>query len=104
MHDQPSYPCRKGDTHANRDWMLQRLVLDSLFGLHPVQVTLSELVREIADDLADFGTRDDIERAVRDLEGIGIVHRHEFLKRDDAIVIPTRSALHLHALMEDDWR
>jgi hypothetical protein len=104
MHDQRSYPCSEPDTTARQDWRFQSLVLASLFGVHPVQLTLSELIREIAVYPDNFATRDNIVRAVRDLEGVGLVHRHAFRNRDDAMVVPTRAALHFQALMEDDWR
>lgn len=102
MRDQRSYPRPEPGTTAKQDWTFQRAVLESVIGLHPVQITLSELIREVAVDPEDFATRDGIERAVTDLEGIGLLHRHDFLNREEAIVVPTRAALHLHALLEDD--
>jgi hypothetical protein len=103
MHDQRSYPCPSKGTPAWQDWTFQRAVLVSLINLHPVQLTITELIREIAVNPEDFGTRDGIERATLDLEGMGLLHRHDFLNREDSIVVPTRPALHFFALLEDDW-
>jgi hypothetical protein len=68
----------------------------------PSSSPFSELIRETALDPEDFGTRDGIERAVLDLEGMGLLHRHDFLNREESIVVPTRAALHVCALLEDD--
>ena len=103
MHAQGSYPRPSKGTPLWQDWTFQRAVLVGLITLHPVQFTVSELIREIAVNPEDFGTRDGIERAVFDLEGMGLLHCHEFLNREDSIVVPTRGALHLFALLEDDW-
>lgn len=101
MRDQRSYPRPEPGTTAHQDWTFQRAVIESLVGLHPVQLTLSELIREVAIDPEDFETRDGIERAALDLESIGLLHRHEFLNRKDAMLVPTRAALHLHALLDE---
>jgi hypothetical protein len=102
MRDQRSYPRPTKGTTTWQDWKFQRAVLVGLIDLHPVQLTVSELIREIAVDPEDFGTRDGIERAVLDLEGMGLLHRHDFLNREESIVVPTRAALHVYALLEDD--
>ena len=63
--------------------------------LHPVQVTKDELIREMATDPEDFGGRDGIERAVRDLAGAGVLHQH------GPFVLPTRAALCAYELLRD---
>jgi hypothetical protein len=103
MQAQGSYPRPTKGTPAWQDWTYQRAVLIGLIDLHPVQLTITELIREIAVDPEDFATRDGIERAVFDLEGMGLLHRHDFRNREDSIVVPTRPALHVFALLEDDW-
>lgn len=45
------------------DGATESAVLGQLFDLHPTQVTVAELVREIGGEQADFGERDAIERA-----------------------------------------
>jgi hypothetical protein len=102
MHDQRSYPIPAAGTAAFQDWTYQRAVLENAIRLHPVQLSVSELVREVAVDPEDFPTRDGIERAVLDLAGLGLLHRHDFRNRPDALVVPTRAALHVHALLELD--
>jgi hypothetical protein len=73
------------------DLMVQSLVINVIFQRHPVQLTLSELVREIVIDPDDFAERDGVERAVRDLAKGGVVHRGEF-------VVPTQAAFHCRDL------
>jgi len=78
-----------GNTLTNEaaDAAVQLAVLMVVLDRHPAQLTLAELVREIAEDPADFAQCDAIESAARDVAGAGLLHRHgEF-------VIPTRAAL-----------
>lgn len=58
---------------------------------HP-QRTLAEVVREQTGDSDDFTERDAVERAVRDLVGIGLLHRQR------AFVLPSRIALYFARL------
>lgn len=103
MHDQRSYPTPIQGTPAHRDRKLQRAVLDSVIEYHLVQLTVSELIQEIAADPMTFTARDGIKRAAFDLAGLGVLHRHGFLNREDSFVIPTRAALHVHELLEDEY-
>jgi hypothetical protein len=57
-------------------------------------VTLAELMREIAGEFADFDERDAIERAVRDLVGVGLLHNRE------DFVVPSRAALRFNELLD----
>jgi hypothetical protein len=75
----------------SEDATVQRAVLALLLAEHPTQMTVSELVGEVA-DRDDFAQRDAVERALRDLAAAGLVQRH----RD--LVLPTRAALHLDRL------
>jgi hypothetical protein len=81
-------------TPAAEDAATESAVLERLLDLHPVLVTGPELIREIAGESANFAKRDAVERAVRDLTGAGLLHRH------DAFVIPTRAALRFHELLD----
>lgn len=83
----------EGAITREQDAATERIVLDQLLALHPTQVTLAELIRELAGPEADFAARDAIERAVRDLGGAGLVHRsREF-------VVPSRAALRFSQLL-----
>ncbi len=77
-----------GDDAAIEGTVLRRLLL-----IHPGQVTVEELTRDVARDPEDFAERDAIERAVRDLARSGLVHRNgEF-------AIPSRAALRFDELL-----
>jgi predicted transcriptional regulator len=68
-------------------------VLRQLLLLHPTQVTIEELIRDLAADPEAFSERDAIERAVRDLARAGLVHRNgEF-------ALPARAALRFDELL-----
>lgn len=79
---------------ATEDATVEAAVLQQLLALHPAQITLEELVRELAGVEADFSERDAIDRAVRDLSAAGLLHRHE------AFVLPTRAALRFSELLD----
>lgn len=74
-------------TPAEEDAKVETAVLHQLLALHPAQLTLEELVREIGGGLENPGERDAIERAVRDLAGAGLLHRSgELLQASRAAV------------------
>jgi hypothetical protein len=81
-------------TPADEDAATEAAVLQQVVDLHPTQVTLSELIREVGGEAVGFTQRDAIERAVRDLTGVGLLHRH------DAFVLPTRAALRFSELLD----
>jgi len=78
---------------AEEDTAMESAVLQQLLALHPVQLTLAELAREVTDDPEQFAQRDAVERAVRELASAGLVHRG----RD--FVVPTRAALRCDELL-----
>jgi hypothetical protein len=78
---------------AGDDASVEATVLRQLLLLHPAQVTLEELVREIAADPDSFAERDAIERAVRDLARAGLAHR------SGEFAIPSRAALRFGELL-----
>lgn len=80
-------------TSARDDAATESAVLQHVLALHPVQVTLSELTREVGGAPGEFARRDAIERAVRDLAGAGLLHSH------DSFVLPTRAALRFDELL-----
>lgn len=77
---------------APQDAGVQRALLVLVLVEQPTQLTISELVRELSSDLANFGERDAVERAVRDLVGVGL------LRQQGIFVVPTRAALHFEWL------
>jgi hypothetical protein len=78
---------------AGADARAEAAVLELALALHPAQASLSEVIRELADDPGDFGQRDAIERAAGDLTRAGLLHRNgEF-------VFPTRAALRFDQLL-----
>jgi len=78
---------------AEEDAATERAVLQQVLALHPAQITLEELMREVGEGGDGFARRDAIERAVRDLAGAGL------LRRSDSFVLPTRAALHFNELL-----
>jgi hypothetical protein len=84
----------KSWTTKEDDRATEAAVLQQLLDLHPTQLTVAELVREIGGEQIDFAQRDAIERAVRDLGGVGLLHR-----KDD-FVLPTRAALRFSELLD----
>ena len=75
------------------DTDVEATVLRQLLLFHPTQVTVEELIRDVAVDAEEFAERDAIERAVRDLARAGLLHRNgEF-------AIPSRAALRFNELL-----
>jgi hypothetical protein len=68
------------------DLKTQSAVLSLLLIEHPVQLTVSELTRELAIDPDDFAQRDAVKRAVRDLTCVGLLHQQ------GVFVLPSRAA------------
>ena len=78
---------------GGEDAEFECVVLRQALLLHPSQVTVEELIREVAADPEEFAERDAVERAVRDLARAGLLHRNgEF-------VFPTRAALRFDELL-----
>ena len=82
-------------TNEGEDARVEAALLQQVLNLHPARLTVAELVRDLAGGEADFGARDAIERAIRELVGAGLLHRTE-----DTLVTPTRAALHFGRLLE----
>ncbi len=81
-------------TNEGEDARVESALLQRVLDLHPTRVTAEELVRDLAGEDADFGARDGVERAIRELTGAGLLHR-----TDDGLVTPTRAALHFGELL-----
>lgn len=93
MHDQPTRG--PGLSPAEQDDQLQGVVLHHLLDDYPVHFAVTELVSELSGPTAARSEHDDIERAVRDLAGAGLLHH------GSGFVWPTRAAMRAGALMAD---
>jgi hypothetical protein len=86
--------CVESQTTLAEDEGVESAVLRQLLDLHPTRLTLAELVRELGGDRGGFAERDAVERAVRDLSAVGLLHRGaEFIE-------PTRAALRFSDLLD----
>lgn len=79
---------------AGEDAKAERVVLAFLLEEHPSQLTIPELSLALNAD-PGFDTDDAVERAVRELDGAGLLHCHS------GFVVPTRSALYFACLEAD---
>jgi hypothetical protein len=73
---------------------VESAVLRQLLDLHPTRLTLEELLRELGGSGAGFAERDAVERGVRELVAVGLLHR------GDEFVTPTRAALRFNELVD----
>lgn len=87
--------CDETQTTLAEDESVESAVLRQLLDLHPTRLTLAELVREVGGGGGGgFAERDAVERAVRDLGSVGLLHRGE------DFVEPTRAALRFSDLLD----
>ncbi|HEX5982911.1 MAG TPA: hypothetical protein VFY69_01770 [Solirubrobacterales bacterium] len=73
---------------------VESAVLRQLLDLHPAQLTLEELTREMSGGHRAFSEHDAVVRAVRELVAAGLLHRGE------EFVVPTRAALRFSELLD----
>lgn len=78
---------------AANDAKFEAAVLGQLLALHPVQLTLDELLLAVAVDPGDFTQRDAVERAVRELQAAGL------LRQSGELILPSRAALRFDELL-----
>ena len=90
-----SSPRNSSLASAQQDVNIERALLALVLAEHPTQLTVAELARELTGDCTGFAERDASERAVRDLVGVGLLHRQ------GAFVLPTRAALCFERLESD---
>jgi hypothetical protein len=81
-------------TTGAEDAATESAVLLQVLDLHPTQVTVAELVRDVGGEGGGFAERDAVERAVRELVAAGLLHRR------DELVQPTRAALRFNQLAD----
>lgn len=92
MHDQPN---EAGDPPtAVQDIKDQGVTLMHILHRHPTLLTIPELVREITSGSEDFAESDAIERAVRDLTGVGLIHC------PNGLAVPSPAALRFLAVLQ----
>lgn len=90
--ERPDSDVRKEATTEQQDRAIEAAVLALILSRHPAQLTLAELVRELADDPGEFRQVDAIKRAVRDLGGAGV------LNRNGDFLVPSQAALRMDEL------
>lgn len=94
MQDQPSDGgLDSAPPTAAQDLKDQAVVLTHVLAVQPAQLIVPELVREIGAGVAEFAEGDALERAVRDLTGLGL------LRCPGGIVVPTRAAIRFNELL-----
>ena len=72
----------------------QGIVLTHVLALHPTHLKIPDLVRELTGGSKGFAEGDAIERAVRDLTDVGLLHC------PGGLVNPTRAALRFIEILE----
>lgn len=86
----PDHSTERGPEQEDAGY--ERVVLMAVLEAHPSQITKAELIREHADDPEGFTARDAFERAIRDLVGVGLLHR------SGDFILPTRAAVRVKEL------
>lgn len=90
--ERPDSDVRKEATTDEQDIAVETAVIALILDRHPAQLTLAELIREVVDNPGEFAQVDAVERAVRDLGGVGLLNRNgEFL-------VPSQAALRMDKL------
>jgi hypothetical protein len=84
--------CGREPPPTSDEQQAEQAVLAVLLDVHPAQLSLDELVRELTDRPDDFAPRDRVNNAVRDLAAAGLVHRH------GAFVFASRAAVRFEEL------
>jgi hypothetical protein len=91
MLDQPN---EGSASTAAQDIKDQGVVLIHALALHPTHLIVPDLVREITSGSEGFAEGDNMERAVRDMTGVGLLDCH------GGVVAPTRAALRFIEIRE----
>jgi hypothetical protein len=77
------------------DANVEQAVLAFLLAEHPLRPTVPEVLLALGVEEGDFPREDSLKRAIRELRGAGLLHRH------DGFLAPTRAALYFDALEMD---
>ena len=89
-------PCNHYPSPAEEDAQVESAVLAFALDEHPDRLTFPELSLALGGTSSDFGRREAIERAIRELVCAGLLHH------DGVFVAPSRPALYFHRL-EASW-
>jgi hypothetical protein len=87
MRSQPNGARPNASPTHKQDIRDQGVVLMHVLALHPTNLIVPDLVRELTNGSTDFAEGDNAERAIRDLTGVGLLHC------PGGLVVPTRAAL-----------
>lgn len=71
----------------------QAVVLMQVLANWPTPLGIADLIRELAESPTEFPQRDRVERAVRDLVGVGLAHRC------GVVVLPSWAAFRFNQLV-----
>lgn len=94
MQDNPKgASCESAPPTEVQDLRDQEIVLTHVLVAHPSHLIVPELVREITAGALEFAEGDRMERAVRDLTGLGL------LRCPGGVVMPTRAAIRFNELL-----
>jgi hypothetical protein len=94
MQDNPKGAGNENDPSTTaEDIRDQGIVLIHVLAVHPTHLIVPELVREITAGASDFTEDDRMERAVRDLTGLGLLHC------PGGVVVPSRAAIRFNELL-----
>lgn len=92
MQEQPKGAGHASATTAAEDDRDQRAVLIHVLEADPPLLTLADLIRELAAGDEEFTEQDRIERAVRELIALGLLHQ------SGDLVLSTRAAARFYEL------
>jgi hypothetical protein len=76
----------------SEDDIYEEAVLRHILDWHPTILRMCDLVREINPDPGNFGQRDAVERAVRELVAVGLLYRQ------GECVLPTPAAVYMQEI------
>lgn len=80
------------NAYAAEEAEAQRVVLGFLLEVHPARLKVFEVCRALYAHPGDFNSKDAVERALRELDGAGLVNC------DGGYAVPSRAALYFSSL------
>lgn len=88
MQAKPRGRCDDASPNLTDDLDSQRVVMTQALAMHPLHLPIPKLVRVITAGSDEFAESDNLERAIRDLTGVGL------LDCQSGVVTPTPAAIH----------
>jgi hypothetical protein len=92
MHDEHSR--RREPSPAEQDARVERWVMTQVLAAHPTQLSILELARQLETENDVFARTDAVERAVRELTGVGLIQVVAC-----RLIAPSRAALRFDELL-----